>query len=327
MMKTILSALIAFGLGIGGAVAQDLPTVRLGLLQFGTVNWEAQTILSNGLDRKHGFTLEVVPFASGDATDVALQAGAIDVSTSDWLWASRQRGDGSPMTYVPFSSSIGAVMVPCDAGYDSLDDLKGKTIGVAGGPLDKSWLMLIGYAQGELGFDLAGETSQVFGAPPLLAEKAKSKELDAVLNYWHINARLETEGFCQLVSAQDAARALGASGDISAVGYIFSDTWADANPELAKGFVAASREAKEILATSDAAWEKIRDLTKAENDAVFAKLKERWRQGVPTRPIADEERDTAAVYAFLAKAGGEKLVGKATEMAPGTFWPGLKSGS
>lgn len=324
-MKTLLCAVAALGVGAGAAAAQDLPTVRLGLLQFGTVNWEAQTILANDLDAKHGFDLEVVPFASGDATDIALQGGAIDVSTSDWLFASRQRAEGMPLTFVPYSSSIGAVMVPCDAGYDSLAGLEGKTIGVAGGPLDKSWLMLVGYAQ--LGFDLAGETSQVYGAPPLLAEKLRSGELDAVLNYWHLNARLETEGFCELVSAQAAARALGAEGAISAVGFIFADTWADANPELAQGFVAASREAKQILATSDAAWDGIRELTRAENDAVFAKLKERWREGVPSRAVEDEERDTAAVYDYLAKAGGEKLVGRATEMAPGTFWPGLKSGS
>jgi NitT/TauT family transport system substrate-binding protein len=29
------------------------------------------------------------------------------------------------------------------------------------------------------------------------------------------------------------------------------------------------------------------------------------------------------VYAVLAVLGGEKLVGAATELAPGTFWPGV----
>lgn len=323
----LIGALIALVLGTQAGLADELPTVRLALLQFGTVNWEAQTILSRGLDEAHGFRLEVVPFASGDATDIALQGGAVEVSTSDWLFVSRQRGEGAPLTFVPYSTSIGALMVPCDAGYTSLKDLAGKTIGVAGGPLDKSWLMLIGYANGELGFDVAGETDQVYGAPPLLAEKMRSGEIAATLNYWHINARLETEGYCRLVSAQEAARALGAAGDISAVGYVFSDAWASANPAAAEGFVAASRDAKAVLATDDAAWDAIRDLTKAENDAVFEALKQRWREGVPSRPIADDERDTAAVYAYLARAGGQKLVGNATEMAPGTFWPGLRRGS
>ena len=305
------------------SIAQELPTVRLGLLKFGTVNWEAETILAEGLDEKHGFELEVVPFAGGDATHVALLSGAVDVATGDWLYASRQRGEGTPLTFVPYSTAIGAVMAPCNAGYEGLDDLKGKTIGVAGGPLDKSWLMLQGLAEGEYGFELADETNPVFGAPPLLAEKLRSGELDAASNYWHYNARLETEGFCEVVSAQAAAEALGAEGELSAIGYIFDETWADENPEAAKGFVAASQEAKALLAEDDAAWERLKPMMKAENEAVFDTLVARWREGVPSGAIDAEARDTAAVYDYLAKAGGEALVGSATEMAPGTFWSGL----
>ena len=80
-MKTLMTALIALALPCAAA-AQDLPTVKLGLLKFGTVNWEAQTIVDHKIDEKHGFHLDVVPFASGDATDIAIQGGAIDVSTS-----------------------------------------------------------------------------------------------------------------------------------------------------------------------------------------------------------------------------------------------------
>lgn len=319
-----LAAAVAFA---APSTAAELPEVRLGLLKFGTVNWEAQTIVDEGLDEKNGFHLEIVPFASGSATAVALQAGAVDISTDDWLLVSRQRAEGVPLAFVPYSSAIGAIMAPCEAGLDSLDDLKGKTIGVAGGPLDKSWLMLQGMAEGEFGFDLAAETEPVFGAPPLLAEKLRQGELDAALNYWHYNARLEADGYCEVVSAQEAARALGATGDISAVGYVINEEWADANPEAARGFVAASRGAKDLLATSDAAWERLRPMMNAETDAQFETLVKRWREGIPNRPIATEEADTARVYDYLAKAGGEKLVGPATSMAPGTFWDALKDGS
>lgn len=322
----LLAALVFAALAVPAA-AQDLPKVKLGLLKFGTVNWEAQTIVDEGLDEKNGFSLEIVPFAGGDATKVAMQAGEIDVTTGDWLFVSRQRAEGTPLTFVPYSSSIGAIMVPCDSGMKTLTDLKGKKIGVAGGPLDKSWLMLQGLADGKEGFDLAAGTEPVFGAPPLLAEKLRQGELDAALNYWHYNARLETEGYCELVSAQEAARELGAKGDISAVGYLFDEEWANAHPDLAQGFVSASREAKALLADSDEAWERLRPMMGAENDAVFASLKSRYREGIPNRPVVEEERDTEAVYRYLAKTGGEDLVGPAKEMARGTFWPALKDGS
>ena len=48
---------------------------------------------------------------------------------------------------------------------------------------------------------------------------------------------------------------------------------------------------------------------------------------LPAADVAQEEADTAAVYLYLAKAGGEDLVGPAKEMAPGTFWHGLKAGN
>ena len=232
-----------------------------------------------------------------------------------------------PLTFVPYSTSVGAIMVPPGSDIATLADLKGKTIGVAGGPLDKSWLMLRGLAEGKAGFDLAGQTTQAFAAPPLLAEKLRQGELDAAINYWHYNARLEAEGYRMLVSAQEAAATLGAGGDISAIGYVFDETWANDNVESVLGFVKASRDAKALLETSEAAWERLKPMMKASDEAVFDTLVKRYRQGIPSRPIAEEEADTARIYDYLARVGGEKLVGKAKVMAPGTFWSVLTNGT
>ena len=106
---------------------------------------------------------------------------AVDAIVEDWLLVSRQRSDGVPLTFIPYSS-IGAVMVQPDSPIATLADLKGKKLGVAGGPLDKGWLMLQAYARQKYGIDLATEVEPVYGAPPLLTEKLKSGELDAVLN-------------------------------------------------------------------------------------------------------------------------------------------------
>ena len=44
--------------------AADLGTMKVGVLKFGTVNWELDVIKANGLDTKEGFTLEVVGLSS-----------------------------------------------------------------------------------------------------------------------------------------------------------------------------------------------------------------------------------------------------------------------
>lgn len=306
--------------------ASAAETVRVGVLKFGTVNWELSTIRRHGLDERHGFKLEVLELASDQATKVALHAGEIDMIVSDWLWVSRQRSEGKGYTFVPFSSAVGSLMVPADSPIRSLADLKGRKIAVAGGPLDKSWLLLRGLVERRHGFDPAVEGEAVFGAPPLLTQKAEAGEVDAVLNYWHYSARLEAKGFRRIIGANEAAMALGAEGPISAIGYVFDEQWAAQHADAARGFVAASRDAKALLRRSDAEWEVLRGMTGAEDDATLAALRDRFREGIPERPLSEEMADTAKVYDLLAALGGERLVGNASTMAPGTFWPALADG-
>ena len=322
-----IAAVLVWALCQTMTVAKAQETIRVGLLQYGTASWEFDVIDRHGLDEAVGIDIETLLLASNQATTVALQAGEVDMIVSDWLWVSRQRASGRSYTFVPFSSSVGSVMVPPDSDVDTLEDLKGKSIAVAGGPLDKGWLLLRGYAEREYGFDLADETEQVFGAPPLLAEQARRGEVDAVLNYWHYGARLEAQGFRRIVGSNDAAMALGAKGPISAIGYVFDEEWANANRETVEAFFEASRRAKQLMADSDAEWETLRELTGAENDATLEKLRDRFREGIPSRPLDEELDDTRLIYDILADLGGDDLVGPAPEMAPGTFWSVFVDGS
>ncbi|MGB3388050.1 MAG: ABC transporter substrate-binding protein [Pseudaminobacter sp.] len=321
------SVLRLAGFGAAATLAASTPglaadKVRVGVLKFGTVSWELDTLKHHRLDAANGMDLEVIYFAGEDATNVAMLAGAIDVIVSDWIWVSQQRSAGSDVTLVPFSSAVGAIMVKDASPITSLTDLKARKIGVTGGPLDKSWLLIQALAKRDHGLDLTAENEIVFGAPPLLSEKAMEGELDAVLNFWHFCARLEANGFRRLFGADDAARLLGATGPVSALGYVFHDEWARKNPAAASGLVEASRAAKHILATSDDEWLRLKPLIRAEGEEL-EKLRDRYREGIPRRPIAEEQADAATLYRVLAAIGGEKLVGNAPEMAPGTFWSEL----
>src|SRR4051812_30564601 len=76
--------------------------IRIGVLKFGTVSWELDTLKHHGFDAANGIDLEISYFAGEDATNVAMLAGAIDVIVSDWLWVSRQRSEGGDVTLVPY---------------------------------------------------------------------------------------------------------------------------------------------------------------------------------------------------------------------------------
>ncbi|KAA2237478.1 ABC transporter substrate-binding protein [Salinarimonas soli] len=299
--------------------AASRPALRVGVLPFGTVSWEVETIRALGLDAAHGFTLEPVRLAGSEAARIAFQGGAVDTIVSDLLLAARLRGEGRGVRFLPFSATEGAVMVPAGSPIAGVADLKARRLGVAGGPLDKSWLLLRAHAAEAAGLDLAAASTLSFGAPPLLAQKLEAGELDAGLLYWNFCARLEAKGFRRLIGAGDVARALGATGEIALLGYVFDEA-AARKMALVDGLAAASRAAKERLAADPAAWDRLRPLMHAEDDATFEALRRAFLEGIPRRPLPEERADAERLYAVLARLGGERLVGPATRLPEGLYW-------
>jgi NitT/TauT family transport system substrate-binding protein len=295
-------------------------TVKIGVLKFGTVSWELEVIKDNGFDRAEGLDLEVVELANTGAITVSLQAGNVDVIVTDWLWVTRQRAAGARFTFAPYSTSVGALVLPPESTVASLVDLQGRKLGIAGGPVDKSWLVIQAVAAQRHGIELDKAVEKVFGAPPLLNQEILSGRLDALLNSWNFTAELEARGYRTLVGVEDAMRELGISTRVPLLGYVFDETWADAHKEDVFALVRASRKAKDLLARSDAEWEKLRPLMKAADDATFAALRDGFRRGIPDHWSQAERADAARLFAIMAKLGGEELVGKSDQLQPGTFW-------
>ena len=318
-LRIAAAAFIALGLLTTAGVAADLPVLRLSIQKTGTVAWEVDVIRRHGLDAKNGFALAVSELASVEAGKIALKGEAADMMVTDWLWVSRERALGSPMQFVPYSASVGALMVPAGSPIRGLPDLRGKSLSVAGGPLDKSWLVLQAAARQE-GVDLKREAKLAFGAPPLLFEKMLQGEHEASLTYWNFAARLETKGYRRVLSVEEAARRLGTTGGVAMLGYVFDGDWATTHGELVAGFLAASREAKQILASSDAEWDRIRPLTQAPDDASFVAYRQRYREGIPGRPLAEEEADARTLFKVMAELGGAELVGPGAGLDPGTYY-------
>jgi NitT/TauT family transport system substrate-binding protein len=182
---------------------------------------------------------------------------------SDWLWVARERSLGDALVFYPSSSTLGAVMVPAQSSIADVADLKGRKLAVAGGPLDKSWLLLQALAR-RSGVDLRKQAT--------------------------------------------------------IVGYTFDGGWAAKNQSTVDRFLDAARQAKDILANSEAEWQRLAPRIGVSDPAALAIYRQRYREGIVRRPLADEEADARALYLVLAEIGGSELVGPARTLAPGTFY-------
>jgi NitT/TauT family transport system substrate-binding protein len=256
--------------------------------------------------------------AGGPAAQVAFQGGEADVIVSDWIWVARQRAAGQDYVFMPYSKAVGGLMVRADDPRKTLADFRGAKIGVAGGPLDKSWIILRAYAEKAFGMDLAAETEQVFGAPPLIFKSALDGEIDGAVNYWHFMARMKAAGMVELVSVAEAGAALGLDPETPLLGYVFKGALVRSDPDLVHAFGRASREAKDLLRVDDAAWERLRPMMPSKTDAEFAALKEGYRAGIPGTGSVDLA-SARAFFALMAQLGGSDLVGESAELPEGVF--------
>jgi NitT/TauT family transport system substrate-binding protein len=310
--------LLLLAMAAGHGVARADSTLRIGVLKFGTVSWVMDVIQHHELDETYGIDIDEVELASNQATLVALQAGRVDCVVSDWLWVSRQRASGADWTFFPFSTAVGALVAARGTAIHGLADLRSRRLGVAGSPLDKSWVIVQALAQ-EQHVDLARDAQLSFGAPPLLNQELLAGRLDAVLTYWNFAAPLESSGLPTALSVDDALRQLGFKTAIPLVGYVVSERWARKNPRAVAALVSATREADSILASSDAEWSWLGPRTGARNPAELKALRDAFRAGIPAHWGKDEQREAAALYALFAKVGGQALVGPSPSLQPGTF--------
>jgi NitT/TauT family transport system substrate-binding protein len=293
--------------------------IRIAAQKTGTLAWELDVLKAHGLDHKANITIETTELASTEAGKIALESGSVDLMLSDWLWVSRERALGGDMVFYPYSNALGAVMVPVNSPVAGIGGLIGKKLAVAGGPLDKSWLLLQALAR-RSGVDLKAQADVVYGAPPLLQQKALQGETDATLTFWNFCAELEAAGMRRAVAMDDVVKNLGATGSVAMVGYVFSDKWAMQNRSLLDRFFAAARQAKDILAQSPAEWQRLAPQIATSGAAGLEVYRQRYLDGIPRRPIGAEVADARTLYAVLADIGGTSLVGSARALDPGTFY-------
>ena len=303
----------------GNSFAAEKTTIRIGVQASGTLEWELQALQDNPQVKSADFELQIQPVANAEAGKIALQSGTVDMIVSDWIWVSSLRATGADFTFYPYSNTSGALVVADKSPIHSIADLKGKRLGIAGGELDKNWLLLQALAQKE-SLDLNGSVEKTYGAPPLINEQIKQNRVDAVLTYWHFAARLEAQGYRQIIDGRGILKGLGITENVSSIGYVFKQSWAESHQQAINNFFKASKQAKNQLCTSDAVWKKTIPLLHADDVSTQALMRQRYCEGGIEQWGEKEQQAAARIYTMLRTLSNNRLTGQSEKLQPGTFW-------
>lgn len=303
-------AFALFALWLTPAPSSADNAIRIGLLPDTAMHWELDVICHNRLDAKYGIRIIVTPQTSVAASREALAEGTVDIISGDWFWVSRQRAADRYYTLVPFLTAASAAMAPPELAIASLSEIEALNISHTDGTLAPQWLLLKARHQ--------SITKQL--AAPISLQS--SRDADVRLVDWRTAARLEVQGYRRVSAMDEVASALGAEGRMPETGYVFHEEWPRANRQAAVGFVRASRDAKQILKTSDEEWARIRPLMDAKDDRVFELLKARFRNGIPGRTISNELADAEDIHILLGPLAAKRDGNLGVAISPGTFWRG-----
>lgn len=303
----------------GVSNAFEKTTIRIGVQALGTLEWELQVLKTDPVLNNVEFEVQVTSLANAEAGKIALQAGAVDIIVSDWIWVSSIRATGGDLAFYPYSNTAGALVVPENSSIHSLEDLKGKRLGVAGGELDKNWLLLQALSQKEK-LHLTESVEKTFAAPPLLNEQIKQDRLDAILTYWHFAARLEAQGYRKIIDGSQILEGLGIKLNVPSLGYVFKRGWGQAHKVALNNFFKATKQAKSQICSQDAVWQSIVPLTHVDDAQTLALLRQRYCQGGVDNWGNAEQQAADDIYQLLRSVSQNKLTGNAEHIKAGTFW-------
>ena len=293
----------------------------------GSPSWIMRTIRQRGLDRRHGFTLEIQ--LGGDtmkhslqATEAVLAEGAADIVDTDWLSIARWRRDGFPVKAVfPYGRIMGGMVVPATSAIHHLPDLKGRRIGVVR-KFDKNWLVVRAACLQRHGFDPQNE-AQVSEAmsKTVLLDWLENGTIDVAVLYWHLVPQLTAGGlFRQLQDVLDLVTAIAGVNPPTTF-FVCREDFIAAKPGLVRAFVAAYCEAVALMRGDDHAWAEALGDGESSNTELTYALRASWDRRVCTHWGPEDLSALTALFDRLKAIGGLDAVGGIQAIPPEMFAP------
>jgi len=189
-MRRVLATAFAMAASLASypASAQGLTEISVSRVNLpGAITAIVDVLKSQGIDRKHGFNLEVKNFSTVAGLYAATASGEVDISAAGPWVLVRMRNEGARIkgvfTFVGISS-LG--VITADPNLRTIEDLKGKTI--AADMASAEYLLLATYGKAR-GLQFGKDVTVVQASPPLARAQLDAGRVDAAMS-WETNATL-----------------------------------------------------------------------------------------------------------------------------------------
>jgi NitT/TauT family transport system substrate-binding protein len=282
-LRTILTLIIASAGVLVSACSSDPPpdtagnrTFTLGLIP-GAQEFVDFVMEKHGILEQFGLKAVKVKSLSPANLHLMLAERQVDIGFGGFTTMATARNEGKDIIVINgVFSPVNMVFVPKDSPIRSLPELKGKKLGVFGGPGSTTFVFLAVIARNWHGIDLFKEVELVTAPGPALVELLGRGDLDAAL--------LGTTESIQ-VYAQDRYRSLV---DLSAeykarqggrapahVTVATNEQFAKAHPDVVRDYLKAYKTTLEYIRSHPEVWDEYAASIKMDNPAERLLLKEK----------------------------------------------------
>lgn len=291
--------------------------VRLMFSEFGSNSYPPFVIKKFELDKKHGFELQTIPAPTTQARVTLFQSKGAELATLDWVDTARMQAAGIKVIgvgpFLQFGSDF--IVVPVNSPLKNLGDVKGKRFGTYS-RTSLDYIVERAVSLKIYNFDLEKEAKVQEAATPLLLGLLEQGQLDATEVFNSLTPEVVVSGKGRaLHKLSDLMRQLGMP-EIPFLLYVCDADYLAAHPDNIRAFLAAYRDAIDILRSNDGVWiERGKQMKMSEQAAALFRTEGRkdfWREFK-----SDTEANIRQVFDVLFAIGGAEVLG--TPRLPDAF--------